>query len=233
MQSLRSTARTAGILYLLMSILMILGYMYFPARFFAAGDAAETARRIMGNELLYRISILNAAAAQILFVFVVVNLYELFKDVDGRLARLMLALVCVGVSAELVNVAIRMTPFVLLGGADFLAVYTRPQLEAMSLALIRIANNLGQLLLVVWALWLFPFGKLTMRSGWFPRWLGILLLVSGVAYLATFLTSMLFPEQRVLVRQVMTPFYFGELVMVLWLTFVGAREPRPAPAPGS
>ncbi len=226
MNATKATARFAGILYLVMSILMVFGYMYVPATFIVPGDATATARKITEGALMYRMGILNALVGQILFIVVVLTLYQLFKEVDKKQARLMVALVCVGVAAEIVNIANRMAPLVFLSGADFLSVFTKPQLDALALGFIQVGNKLGQLLTAIWGLWLFPFGILTIRSGFFPKILGFLLFASGFAYTVTCLASLVFPAHRHVVSQIMTPLYFGELGIVIWLAVMGAQVPQ-------
>jgi hypothetical protein len=226
MTSIKTTARFAGLLYVVMSILMVFSYMYLPATFIVPGDAAATARRITDAEFMYRIGILTDLAAQILFIFVVLTLYQLFKDVSRTHARLMVVLVCVGVAAEIVNLANHMAPLIFLSGADYLSVFTKPQLDALAMGSLRSGNSLGQLLLAIWGLWLFPFGILTIKSGFFPRVLGILLMVAGFAYVVSCVTAIVFPAHLALVSKVMMPLYFGELPMVIWLLVMGAKVPQ-------
>jgi len=226
MNSSRATARLAGLLYLLFSLLAIFGYMFVPSQFVVSGDAAATARKITEGALMYRLGILSALAGHILFIFLVLTLYDLFKDVNRRKARLMVALVCVGVAGEIVNLGHRTAPLLLLSGADFLSVFTKPQLDALALGFLRLGNHLGQLIGVFWGLWLFPFGLLTIRSGFFPRILGILQIAAGVGYVVGTVTRLVFPAQAQVVSQFTTPLYIGELPMVLWLLIVGARAPR-------
>lgn len=226
MDSTRATARIAGVLYLLFSILAILGYMVVPSTFVVSGDAAATAARIAGGELLYRAGILAALAGQVVFIFLALTLYELFRDVDRKQARLLVALVCVGAGAEVVNLAHRTAPLVLSSGADHLSAFTTAQREALALGFLRLGNQLGQLLTAFWGLWLFPFGILTIKSGWFPRFLGILLLVSGGAYVAACIVRLVIPGQFRVVSPFLTPLYLGEVAMVLWLLIVGAKVPR-------
>ena len=226
MGSIKKTARLAGLLYVVMSMMMVFSYMYLPAKFLVPGDAAATARKITDATLLYRIGVLTDLAAQILFIFVVLTLYQLFKDVNRTLARLMMVLVCVGVAAEIVNLANHMAPLLFLSGADYLSVFTKPQLDALAMASLRSGNNLGQLLLAIWGLWLFPFGLLTIKSGFFPRVLGILLMFAGVAYVVSCVTSIVFPASLSVVSKVMMPLYFGELPIVIWLLVMGAKEPQ-------
>jgi hypothetical protein len=231
MSSTKATARRVGLLYVAMSILSILGYMYLPSKYYVPGDAAATAARIAAGSAIYRLSILNAFAGQILFLFVVLGLYQLFKDVDRKQARLMATLVCVGVAAEIVNIGWHTAPLVLLSGADWLSAFTRPQLDALAFGSLRVSSAFGQIITGFWGLWLFPFGGLTIKSGLFPRVLGWLLFASGVGYCVTCTASIVFPDQLAAITRVVFPLYFGELGMVLWLPLVGAREPAHAPAP--
>lgn len=230
MSSTKATARRVGLQYLAMSILSILGYMYLPSKYYVPGNATATAGRIVAASPTYRLSILIALAGQILFLFVVLGLYQLFKDVDKRQARLMATLVCVGVAAEVVNIGWHTAPLILLSGADWLSAFTRPQLDALAFGSLRLSGAFGQIITGFWGLWLFPFGVLTIKSGLFPRVLGWLLFVSGVGYCVTCAVSIVVPDQLAAVTRVVFPLYFGELGMVLWLPLVGAREPAPAPA---
>lgn len=226
MSSIKRTARLAGLLYVVMSALMVYSYMYLPATFLVAGNAAATARKITDGALLYRIGILGDLVAQILFVFVVLTLYQLFKDVSRPHARLMVALVCVGVAVEIVNLVTHIAPLILLSGADYLSVFTRPQLEALAMGSLRLGSGLGDLAIAIWGLWLFPFGILTIRSGFFPRVLGWLLMVAGFAYVVTCVTAIVFPAQLTTVSRVVMPLYVGELPIVLWLLVMGAKAPQ-------
>ena len=227
MSSIKGTARLAGLLYVVMSAVMVFSYMYLPGKFMVPGDAAATARRITDAALLYRIGVLSDLVAQILFIFVVLTLYQLFKDVSRTHARLMVTLVCVGVAAEIVNLVTHLAPLILLSGADYLSPFTKPQLDALAMGSLRLGNSLGQLLLAIWGLWLFPFGILTIKSGFFPKVLGILLMVAGSAYLVSCVTAIIFPARIQVVSQVMMPLYFGELPIVIWLLVMGAKEPKP------
>jgi len=231
MSSIKTTARFAGLLYVLMSILAVFGFLYIPAAFFVPGDATATARKITEGALMYRIGILTDLVGQILFIFVVLTLYHLFKDVDKKQARLMVVLVCVGVAAEIVNLVNQIAPLIVLSGADFLSVFTKPQLDALALGFLRLGGNLGQLITAFWGLWLFPFGILTIKSGFFPKVLGILLMVAGTGYVVSCFTFIVFPAHIHVVSQAMMPLYFGELPMVIWLLVMGAKEPPVAARP--
>jgi hypothetical protein len=88
-------------------------------------------------------------------------------------------------------------------------------------------NNGNNVAGAFWGLWLFPFGILVIKSGFFPRILGISLMVAGFAYLTTSVTSIVFPAYEHLVSQVAMPFNLGEFAMIFWLLIKGAKVPQP------
>jgi len=224
---IQRTARRAGVLYLVLSIVAMFSFFYLRPRFVISGDAAATASNIVAHEQLYRTGILLDLVGQLVFIVVVLELYRLFKDVDRTQARLMLALVGTGIAVQVATQALNVAPLILLGGADYLSAFTRPQLEALAYESLTLFGKQGDLLTAFWGVWLFPFAYLTIKSGFLPKFLGVLLILSGVAYIVTCATAIVFPAAVATVTKVMMPFYFGEFIVVLWLAFVGAK-PRVA-----
>jgi hypothetical protein len=220
---IKRTARRAGLLYLVMSICAMIGYFYLGPRFVVSGDAAATARNILAHEQLYRTSVLIDLVGQLLFILVVLALYRLFKDVDRNQARLMVALVGTGIAAQFASFALNVAPLILLSGGDSLSAFNRSQLEALAYASLKLLGKQGELLTSIWGLWLFPFAVLTMKSGFLPRFLGVLLILSGVAYVVSCVTAVEFPAHVDTVRRLAFPLYFGEFIVVLWLAFIGAK----------
>jgi hypothetical protein len=223
---IRRTARQAGLLYLAMSILAMLSYFYLHRLFFMPGDPAATARNIHASEQLYRLSILVDLVTQFLFITVVLALYRLFEDVDRNQARLMVALVGTAIVVQFGTSVLKAAPLVFLSGAGHLSVFSRPQLEELSYLSLSLVGKQGEILTSIWGLWLFPFAVLTIKSGFLPRFLGVLLILSGVAYVVSSATSIAFPEYVNTIRPFAMPLYFGEFIVVLWLAIMGAK-PRP------
>jgi hypothetical protein len=232
MDSMKTKARRAGLLYLVFSIAAVFGEFFVPS-LIVSGDATATARNIGAAEFTYRFGILTGLVTNILFLLVVLSLYDLLKDVAVKPARLMVALVAVGVTVSLANLIVRFAPLVLLSGAGYLSAFTKPQLDALAIGCLRLHANGVTFTTVFWGLWLFPFGVLVVKSGFLPRILGFLLMVAGFAYVATSITTLILPAYRQVVSQVMMPLYFGELPIVFWLLIKGAnvREPKALPSP--
>lgn len=229
--ALVATARRAGALYLVSGLLGAMSYLYVPSAVIVPGDAGATARRIAEGALLYRLGIASDLLSSILLVLLALTLYGLLRDADRGQARLMVALVAVGAAAQVANVLNLMAPLILLGGAPFLAVFDRPQLEALALGFLRLRSSGLFVSQVFWGLWLFPLGLLVLRSGYFPRILGHLLIVACAAYVTATLTFLVWPAFTPQVNRLMQPLEgLGEGAIMLWLLVKGVRVPAKVPA---
>jgi Domain of unknown function (DUF4386) len=92
MRLTKNPGRLAGLLYVLASILGIIGLIYVPSKLIVDGNAVETARNIAASETLFRFGIAAHLIGEALFVFVGLTLYDLFKKVNHRNALYMLTL---------------------------------------------------------------------------------------------------------------------------------------------
>jgi uncharacterized membrane protein YwzB len=221
---MKATGRLAGVLYVVMGIPAWYSLMYIPSAFVVRDDAAATARNIMQGELVFRLGILSEVVSQITFLYLALILYKLFKDVDREQARLLVTLVAVSVAIEIVNCLNLIAPLILLSGADFLSVFTKPQLDALALGFLKLRNSGINLVSVFWGLWLLPFGILVIKSGVIPKILGFLLIAACFGYVAESVTSILFPDYMHAVSRVTLPLGgIGELSIVMWLLVKGAK----------
>jgi hypothetical protein len=230
---LQGTARRAGLIYLLLCAIGPINAIYIPSTFVVAGDPAATAQNILANELVYRLGALAGLASNIVFLALVLMLYQLLRDVHRGQARLMIALVGVSVAIEIGSLAHQLAPLIFLKPRDYLSVFSIEQLHALALCFFRLSRFGVNLATVFWGLWLLPFGYLTIRSGFFPKWLGWLLIVGGVTYATLGITFLVFPAYGPVISNFAIPFYAaGELCMIFWLLFMKLRSPV-APQPGS
>lgn len=225
MNSIKAVARRAGALYFLFMVVGLID-LYGFSGFLVPGDAAATARNITAAEFTYRIGILTDFVALLLFVFLVVSLYNLLKEVHKWQAMLMVLLVSVGVAIGLANLINKIAPLILLSGDRYLSVFTKAQLDALALGVLSLNSDGNNVNTVFWGLWLFPFGILVIRSGFFPRVLGILLLVAGVGNVASGVTSIVLPPYSHVVSRITMPLVFGEFPMIFWLLIKGAEPPQ-------
>jgi Domain of unknown function (DUF4386) len=231
MNSRKHEARVAGVLYLLMSVTAVVSLNNVPSWSMAGGDAAATANKIEASQLLYRIGVVSDLAAQVLFVLLALALFQLLKEVSKRHAALMVALVLVQVPMGFANMLLGIAPLILLSGDDYLSVFDKPQLDALATVFLNLRGHGVRAVMVLWGLWLLPFGLLVFRSGFIPRILGVLLIVGCFGYLTVSVTSLLFPAYARTIFP-LTVLAVGELLITLWLLTKGARtEPVERQAP--
>ncbi len=223
-------ARIAGALYLLLVVTGVFTVIYVPRTLYVPGNATATASNILAHETLFRLGIVDGIISTVIFIFLVMALYHLLSGVDKKHASLMVALVLVSVAVGLVDVVNNVAALVLVRGADFLAVFDKPQRDALAMLFLGLD---GQVLVnqVFWGLWLFPFGLLVMRSGFLPRILGVWLIINGFAYLTISFTGLLLPQYQKMVSSIAFPALLGEVAIMLWLLIKGAKvQPLAAPA---
>jgi hypothetical protein len=227
MSSTKQQARYAGFLYLLLALIAPIGLLVVPGQLIVQGNAAATADNIRACEWLLRLGIASELIHQVLGVFLVLALYRLFKAVDENQARQLVILgALVSLPIVFVNVLNEIAALILVRGAHFLAVFEKSQLDALAYLFLRLHGQGISVASIFWGLWLFPFGRLVMRSGFIPRVLGILLMIAGVAYLASAFATLVLPHYANLVSQVALPLEVAELPIIFWLVIWGAK-PRP------
>ena len=221
MESKNSIARRAGVVYFLFMILGIYGEFGFPS-FLVSGDAASTAANISRSEFTYRAGILLGFVTHVVFIYLVVVLFQLLEEVDRGQALLMVLLVAIGVAVALSNMLARFAPLMLLNAGASMAAFTKSQLDALALSSIQFRRAGAVVPLGFWGLWLLPFGRLVMKSDFLPRIIGVLLIVAGVAYIAGSTIAILAPEYRQSAGRFLTPLYLGEVPVIFWLLLKGA-----------
>jgi hypothetical protein len=223
-------ARVAGLLYLLAIVLGWFDLMYIPDRFSRPGDAAATAHAIVANESLFRVGMVSDLVTGVVWLFVVLALYQLLKDVDRLQAALMVILgAFLQVPIYFVNVANYAAALLFASGTNFLSVFSGPQRDAMALLFMRLHHYEILASLMFAGLWLFPFGVLVYKSHFLPRFIGVWLVLDGFAWLAICFTGFLAPQYGNTVDAITRPFTLAEIAITLWLILVGTRSTRTAP----
>ncbi len=203
--------------------------IYVPNKLIVHGDATATANNVLAHETLFRFAILDDLISAVIFIFAVMALYRLLSGVNTTHASHMVALALVSAAVGFMNVLNNIAALTLFRGADFLAVFDKPQREALGMLFLRLHGQGNVINEIFWGLWLFPLGVLVIRSGFLPRILGVLLIVNGFAYLTTSLTWQLLPTYASVVERFATIPETGELWFMLWLVIKGARvQPLPA-----
>ena len=110
-----------------------------------------------------------------------------FREVDVAVAPSFTALYAVAESFYF-------APSLLLGGAKYLTVFSPEQINALVLLSFRMFQSIGGLFLVFYGAGWMIRGYLIYRSGYLPKWLGVLLAIGGFGFVAQTFSFVLAPR---------------------------------------
>jgi len=238
MRATRNLGRVVGLWYLSLVLFGPLTLLYIPNKLFLHGDAAATATNIAAHQLLFRVGMVADLFGSIVLIFLVFAFYRLFKDVDQQLA---VWLVITGgvmpAVLQLVNFVNDAGALMVAQGPGFLSVFDKPQRDALVLLFVQLREHQITAAEILWGVWLFPMGALTYKSGFLPRFIGVWLIINGIAYVVLCVSRVMLPEYSDKLFIYLQPALFGELVIMLWLVIKGAGQtplpfaPGPPPPP--
>jgi Domain of unknown function (DUF4386) len=224
MSSTHNPGRVAGFWYLLLSVIAPMRLMYIPNKLFVSGNATATLNNIAAHELLFRLGIVGDLLCGVILIFLVLAFYRLFKGVDQNLA--VLVVIFGGVMPALINFVGVVSDFgtlMVVRGANFLSAFDKPQQDALAMLFLHLRDHQNTAAEILWGVWLLPLAMLVYRSRFLPRFLGIWLIINGLAYIIISLTGVLLPQYQGRVFNVSFPALAGELAIMLWLVIKGAR----------
>jgi hypothetical protein len=222
--SIKKTARIAGVLYLILAICS--GFAFFVrSSLIVSEDATATANNIMASESLFRISFVSDLIGQIIFLFLVYFLYKLLKSVDKDQARLMVILVVASVPIACLNMINQFAVLPLLSGGGYLAAFNADQLHALAMLFLNLHAYGILIAQIFWGLWLLPLGYLVFKSGFIPIILGVLLIIAGLGYIMDSLGKFLISNYNITIASYT---FIGEVLLLLWLLIKGVKDQQPA-----
>ena len=223
MNETKKAARIAGLIYLAMIITAPFSMIYVPNKLIVRGDAALTASSILAHETMFRLSIFGDLIDQVIFICLGVAFYRLLREVNKTWALLMLGFVLVSAAVCFLNVINDIAALPLFRGGEFLAVFDKPQRDALAMFFLRLYSY-GQFIAeMFWGLWLFPLGLLIYRSGFIPRVIGVWLMINCCGWLVLSITALFFRQNYNALFGYMQPVLFGEMALMLYLLIRGAN----------
>ena len=232
MNTNKKNARMAGFLYLIYIVFSIFADVFGRSKLIVLGDAATTAGNILASAGQFRTGFVADLVAAVLFLLTAWALYVLLKPVNKNLALLFLLLNLGGVAVWCVSDLFLIASQLLVNGADYLKVFQADQLQALAMSSLYIYKygflGIAQLF---FGAWLFPLGYLVFKSGFLPRFLGVILMVHCVVWLMSALQFFLFPGligiTFVGITYLSYPLGFiSEFGLSLWLLIMGAKDPK-------
>jgi len=226
MISNQKIARISGLLYLVVVLTGIFSLAYVPKVLFDWNNAALTFKNIISSELLFRLSIMSSVICYTAFLFLPVFLYKLLRQVDAFYAKLMVLLALVSVPISFANLQNKLAVLSLLNLQDSQKQYSITELQSKVMFYLNQYDNGILVSMLFWGLWLLPFGYLVYKSGFLPKFLGILLMFGCFGYLINFTGNIVIKNYSAIgiSKFVSLPASLGEIGICLWLLTVGIKS---------
>jgi hypothetical protein len=225
----RPLARIAGVLYLLVGVFGGFAEGYVDPKMYVAGNAAATAGNVVANTELVRMGVVSHLLDAVFFVFLAMTLYILLRPIHKSMARAMLMLVALATAIISLNAVFLFEGLRVATDPYYATAFGATGSNALVLLLLDTQHYGTLSAQVFFGLWLVPLGYLAYRSsGWFPKWLGALLVLGGVCYLVDLLAAFLIPDfGKTIHTSIVIPCAIAEISMVLYLLVVGVKTTKP------
>jgi hypothetical protein len=225
MKSVQRTARFAGILYLIITIAAIFAHFYIPSNIIVPGDAATTANNIISSETLFRVGGVESELIVLLSEVVLsIVLYVLLKPVNKTLSMLAAVSRLVMTTIHGLNLLNYFFAILLLSGAGYLSAFNTEQLQGL-VTLFLEAHSIGFTIGIAFlTLHVFILGYLILKSGYFPKVLGILFIAAGVGYLVDSFALLLFRGYETTPTVIAIVIAVSEIAFPLWLLIKGVNK---------
>jgi Domain of unknown function (DUF4386) len=196
-------------------------------RLFDARSAAQTTQNILANQGLLGAAIFAFLLAFVGDVVLAWAGYYLLRPVSASISLLVSGLRVVYATMALVSVFNLATAHRLVANPDYLAALGRNQLDAQVQVAIGAFHIQNSFSLILFGVFLMLSGWLIYRSGYIPRWLGVVLAIDGAGWSVMKSGPYLLPGIDLDFLWITTA---GELIFLVWLIGWGTRLKVGAPS---
>lgn len=223
MNSINTTARLGGLLYLINIVLGFFAIGYVPGLLIVSKDPIHTAQNILAHETLYRLSIAAHIVILLTNIPLALVFYRLFKPVSTNATLLVIFFTLVGTSIECANLINQFMP-VLLSKANYLASLSDEQKWSLGYSFHTLQSIGENLALVFFGFYGICIGYLIYNSRFLPRFIGIMLTIGGSCYIINSFSNFIAPAWAAkLFPAILLPSGLAELTLCLWLLFAAVN----------
>jgi hypothetical protein len=214
-------ARIAGGFYLafvLASVLAgLLGHI-------GMGGTEQVYKSLATNAGSFRLALVVALMSAFLFLMAAWSLYVLLRPVNEQLALLFLLLNVVGVAIQCASMLPLISALLLGDGASRMQAYSAAQLEGLAYLSIGLYKTGFVTAQLFFGTWLFPLGYVVYKSGFLPKFLGVILMLDGIGVLIWFLQVLLLPAYPAISYPAFALGFIAEVGLGLWLLVKGVTD---------
>ena len=216
-------AKVAAVLLLISVVAGGFGEAYVPSRVIVSGDAAATVANINNAEFIYRLGFAAFLIESFADITLALIFYVLLKPVSRELSLLAAFFGLVGTAlfafAEVFYLA--PTLFMTIGP---LKGFSTEQMDALILLSLRFYQFAAMIFSGYYGIAWIVRAYLMFRSGYLPKFLGVLMGIGGIGFLVRNFLLILAPAYASPVLLMLL--FPGALMLMIWLLLKGVDMPQ-------
>ncbi|HET6475015.1 MAG TPA: DUF4386 domain-containing protein [Thermoleophilia bacterium] len=216
----KKMARLTGGLYLAFILASVLADLIGHV---GIADVEQAYDVLANHPWQFSLGLVIALLSAFLFLMAAWGLYVLLRPVNQDLALLFLLLNAIGVAIQCVSMFPLIFATLLGDGSSFMQAYSAGQVEGLMQISIDLYKSSFVVAQLFFGTWLFPLGYLVYRSGFLPRFLGVLLILDGFAVLLWFFQAILLPDYPAIIYPGLALSFVAEVGLGLWLLIKGVK----------
>jgi hypothetical protein len=217
-------ARIGGTLYLAIIVLGAFAEGFVANRLVVSGDAATTAANILGSPQLWRLSVAGDMVVVLCAVPLLWIEYLLLRPVSKQLVLLAVLFNLVSLAVEAISKLFLLVVMPTLGSTDYLKAFDPHQLQVLANLALSSHDITFNIALIFFGFTCLVNGYLIFRSGYFPKFVGILMQIAGLSYLTACFAALFAPAFADLITPaILLPPLIGESSFCLWLLVKGVN----------
>ena len=175
-------AKVAGVLLLISVVAGGFGEAYAPSKLIVAGDAATTVENLKSFEFIYRLGFASFLIESFADITLALIFYVLLKPVSRELSLLAAFFGLVGTALFAFAELFYLAPTLLMTVGS-LKTYSTDQIDELMLLSLRFYQFASMIFSGYYGIAWIVRGYLMFRSGYLPKFLGVLMGIGGLGFL--------------------------------------------------
>jgi Domain of unknown function (DUF4386) len=217
--SIQAWARLTAFLLLFSIVGGGFGEAYAPSKFIVSGDPAATANNVMTFTSLFRAGFAGYLVEAFCDIGLAFTFYVLLRAVQKDLALLAAFFGLVSTAVYAVAQIFYFAALIILRSRDALAMFSPEQINGLAFLSLRISGNIGWIFLALYGIPTILRGYLIFRSGYLPKFLGVLLIVAGTGFILKDFTTVLVPVYASDI--LLLPMFLALIALTIWFFVKG------------
>jgi hypothetical protein len=220
-------ARIGGALYLIIILAGLFAELYVRGPLVVSGQASATAHNILASETLWRSSFAAEMIIGICAIPLLAIEYFLLRPVNAALALVGLLFNVSSLTVEFVTDIWNYSALIFLEPGGYLRTFDTHQLEALGYVALRLHEQGFGVSLIFFGFVLICWGYLVYNAVYFPKTIGVLLIVGGLCYIINSFALFLAPSLAdAMFPYILIPSFIAELAFCLYMLVVGVNLPK-------